>query len=249
MANVNTQWDRFVFATDLHGDKLHQPTVTRLLRFMDDYKPSILIFGGDLMDLRPLRKGAGPEERRESMASDVGAGLKFLGDFFNREAKKKFFHHGNHDARLTDLALASEGPLSDHAANGVADLRERFKRFGVKDLPYHKRDGVLEIGELRTLHGFYHGVNADRQHASTYQCCLFGHVHRVSEQPVAGLKRRVARAAGCLCELDMDYNSRQPNSLAQAHGWIYGAINSRTGIYFCQQAEAVGDQWNIDILK
>lgn len=249
MATPAQKWTKFVFATDLHGDKLHLPTVTRLLKFLDDYKPGILIFGGDLMDLRPLRRGAGTEDKRESMREDVEAGLKFLDSFFNRPADQKWFHHGNHDKRLVDIALESSGPISDHAANGVNDLRDRFKRMNVKDLPYHKRNGILKIGHLQTLHGYFHGVNAARQHAATYGCCLFGHTHTIDEIPIPGVERRVARGAGCLCELDMEYNATMPSTLRHAHGWIYGSINMRTGVYFCQQAEEVNGQWNIDALK
>lgn len=58
-----------------------------------------------------------------------------------------------------------------------------------------------------------------------------------------GLERRVARAVGCLCALEMDYNSRQPNTLRQAHGWAYGVINRKTGAYHVWQAEEIEGKW------
>jgi predicted molibdopterin-dependent oxidoreductase YjgC len=54
---------------------------------------------------------------------------------------------------------------------------------------------------------------------------------------------RVARACGCLCSLDMDYNSRSPNSLKQAHGWAYGILCQQTGDYFVWQAESINNKW------
>ncbi len=249
MASIGGQWAEFVFATDLHGDKLHQPTVDRLLKFLDEYKPKIVIFGGDLMDLRPLRKGASQEEKDESTRNDIDAGMQFFEDYFHRPALQKYCHDGNHDKRLPDLAAASDGVRSDYAAEKLETLNKAAKRLGVGRLPYHKSKGVLEIGELRTLHGYYHGNRAAQQHATTYQCCLFGHCHTIDEIPVAGMKRRVARGVGCLCQTDMEYNSTHPNTLRHANGWAYGAVNLKTGLYFAAQAEEVGGIWNLDVIS
>lgn len=249
MANCPAPWSDFVFASDLHGDKQDPKVVKRLFRQMDETNPKILIFGGDLFDLRPLRKGASPEERRESAIKDIEDGLQFFEGFFNRPARMKYAHDGNHDKRLEDLALSKDGVLSDYAVQQLERLNSLAKKLGVTRLPYHKRKGILEIGELRTLHGYYSGVRAAQQHATTYQCCLFGHTHTIDTIPVAGMERRVARGVGCLCFTDMDYNATQPNSMRHANGWAYGAINLKSGLYFASQAEEVDGTWSIDVVR
>ena len=61
---------RFIFASDLHGDKQDKNAVQALLAATESFKPHHRIFGGDLVDARPLRRGAGAEERAESMVED-----------------------------------------------------------------------------------------------------------------------------------------------------------------------------------
>jgi hypothetical protein len=68
-------------------------------------------------------------------------------------------------------------------------------------------------------------------------------VHYIDEHPVPGLDRRVGRASGCLCSLDMEYTARKPNTLRQAHGWPYGVINEKTGDFKVFQAEMIGDKF------
>ena len=242
-------WKRFVFASDLHGDKQHAPTAARFLKFVKDYEPHYIIFGGDLFDLRPLRRGASADERAESMQADVGAGLKFMGQLFDRKAEKKFLTWGNHDDRLFQGAEDStNGITADLCSKGVKDITERTKRLGIKTVPYHKRDGIIRIGHAKFLHGFFCGVFAARQHAAVYGSCFFGHTHVIDESPAPGLDRRVARGVGCLCETDMAYNARNPNTLRQAQGWAFGAIHDRTGDFFSRQAEQINGVWTEDVL-
>ena len=94
---------RFIFATDLHGDQQDKAAVKALFKATESFKPHLRIFGGDLIDARPLRKGAGPEERAESMADDWRAGLKFISEW-----KPTHLLMGNHDQRLWDLAEADK---------------------------------------------------------------------------------------------------------------------------------------------
>lgn len=231
-------WKRFIVCSDLHGDKQDPDAVDVFFQFTKQWRPHIRIFAGDLWDFRPLRKKANDEERRESMAADKDAGLRFL----------KRFHpdaliRGNHDERMWELAEMDCGVLSDYARESIEGIDKLLKRMKCRMLPYHKRLGVFRLGHLKILHGFASGIYASRQHALVYGSCLFGHTHAVDEHAIAGLDRRVSRNIGCICRLDMDYNSRQMNTLKQAHGFAYGVTNTRTGDYFVWQAEEIGGQW------
>ena len=62
---------RFQAGFDIHGD-MQDPAVNEVFfKFAEIWKPKIRICGGDLFDLRPLRKGASEDERRESIRDDV----------------------------------------------------------------------------------------------------------------------------------------------------------------------------------
>lgn len=243
-------WDRFLFCSDLHGDHADHAAVRRLLAFKQEFKPKHVIFGGDLWDFRPLRKGASSEERAESMASDFNAGMGFLKAYFpkGQASEKRYFLRGNHCERLWELAERGDGLIADHAIQGIQQIDQSLTDLHIQMLPYHKRHGILQLGHAKFLHGFHAGIHAARQSALVYGACLMGHVHTVSSYSIPGLESRTARAVGCLCSLDLDYMARTPSSLAQRHGWAYGVINSKTGDYFSHQAECINGEWNIDLI-
>ena len=148
--------------------------------------------------------------------------------------------------RLWDLAAADKGVESDYAYQGVNDIVTTCEKLKCKLYPYHKRDGIIRVGShLKILHGFHSGVYAARQTALVYGSVLFGHIHVVDEHSIPGLDRRVARCCGCLCELDMDYASRTPSTLRQAHGFAYGVVHKKTGLYHVWTAESIDGQWLI----
>lgn len=231
-------WERFIGAFDVHGDKQDPRAVEPFFKFCDIWKPHTRFFGGDAWDFRPLRGKANDDEKRESMRVDFEAGLEFIKRF-----KPNYFIRGNHDERLWELAESGDGVRTDYARIGTAQIEKELKEMNCRMLPYHKSKGVLRLGHLKILHGFFCGVYAARQHALVYGSCLFGHVHDITEHSIPRLERSVARACGCLCELDMPYAARTPNTLRQAHGWPYGVINTKTGHYHVFQAEKVAGKF------
>jgi hypothetical protein len=224
---------RFIFASDIHGDMADPAALNALFAFCRDFKPHYRVCGGDVWDFRALRGKASEEEKRDSLKEDFEAGCRFLDAFAPTHTVL-----GNHDQRLWDAAARRNGPLADYAADLVDRVEDRAGRRGVL-LPYHKRQGVLRLGHLKFLHGFYAGVHAARQHALAYGSCVFGHVHAVDVASVPGIDRRVARSVGCLCTLDFEYDSRSPGSLRHCQGWAYGVIDEKTGNYEVFIAEGI----------
>lgn len=232
-------WQRFIFASDLHGDAQDAGAVNALFRFMRDFKPRIRICGGDVWDFRALRSKANEEEKRESIRADFDAGLNWLTEF----APTHDLLLGNHDQRLWDKAELRNGPLADYSRELVDRVNGLLGRFRVGFRAYHKRIGVLRLGHLKLLHGFFAGVTAARQHALAYGSCLFGHIHSIDEASIPGMDRRVARACGCLCQLDMDYNRTSVNTLRYANGWAYGVVDDSSGNYVVWQSECVDGKY------
>jgi len=237
------KFKRFIVCADLHGDMQDKKAVSAFLRFNKTWDAQIRVFGGDLFDFRAIRKGASKEEQSESMDRDLDAGEKFLGDF-----KPTHFLRGNHDERLWDLARDGKGLFGDHAKAGVREIEDIVKDLGCKMYPYNKRTGIVRIGHLQIIHGFATGVGAARKHAHAFGSCLFGHTHSIDEHAAEGIERRVARNIGCLCRLDMDYNRHHIAALRHAHGWAYGVVNERTGLYHVLQAERVAGKFVLPII-
>lgn len=229
---------RFIFASDLHGDQQNHAVVKSLFDFTAEFKPHIKIFGGDLFDLRAIRRGASAEEQAESMMVDWQDGCQFLRDW-----KPKFVLEGNHDQRLYNLAESSNGIKADYASRGLDELKKLYRKLNIHHFRYHKREGVLKIGNVRFLHGYHHGINACRQHALVYGSCIFGHIHAADSVSIPGLERRIAMSAGALCNLDMPYNLAHTSTLRHSNGFIYGTINSKTGQWQAFHAISSGEKF------
>ncbi len=234
---------KWVFATDVHGN-LQDPEANKaFFKFMADWKPHHRIMGGDLFDFAALRKKADADEKRLSIRLDRDMGMEWLKKF-----KPTAFLDGNHDFRIYQLAEANNGPMSDFAVDCIHSFEKDLKKLGCKvHLPYHKRQGIYELGKLKMAHGFCHGVNASRRMAAAYGAILFGHGHGIQHHSVEALENRMGRMVGCLCQLDLPYNYATMATLVHRHGWAYGLINEETGLYYCFQAECIDGTYVLPI--
>lgn len=233
-----SRFKKFIIAFDNHGDLIDSESSRIFFSFMKDWNPDIRIHGGDCFDFRPLRRKADDEERRESLRADWDAGTEFLERF-----QPQHLLLGNHDARLYDL-VEKGGPAADYAYELCHRLETTATKMGCKVYPYHKRLGVLRIGRLKVVHGFYAGMYACKQHALVYGSVLHGHTHTAEEFSIPGLDRRVGRACGALCDLTkLEYSNRTPSSLRHTNGFPYGLLDTKTGEYHVVQAEKIGGHW------
>jgi predicted phosphodiesterase len=229
---------RFVIAGDTHGDMLDVECAAQFFAFLKDWKPEVRIHSGDLFDFRNLRKGASDDEKAASLIDDWDAGSDFARRFFEG-GKENHLLRGNHDERLWDFTRSATGLLRDYAADGVKRAEGLMRKCGAKMLPYDSRLGVLDVGHLRVIHGYKSGIGAAAAHARTYRNCFYGHTHDMSVAPVENLDGPAeARGIGCLCKIDMDYNSRQTNKLRHQQGWVYGLLLA-DGTYQAFQAKRI----------
>lgn len=233
---VGMEYERISICADTHGDKRNPHAVSLFKKFCDDFKPSIRLHLGDYLDAEALRNGASEHERRVGLKDDAAEALRFLEWY-----RPTHLLDGNHDDRLPLYAKYSPGPLADYVMEILGRISDICAKFKTERRPYDKRRGTLKIGKLRALHGFFAGINAPQMHARAFGSCVFGHTHRFSAVSVPGAHsggRAVARGVGCLCNLDLDYNSRQVDTLSQCQGWVYGVMDKR-GRYWLHNAEIV----------
>ncbi len=229
---------RFIIAGDSHGDMLDPNCAKAISSFMADWKPEVRIHSGDLFDFRNLRRGASDDEKTSSLSDDWEAGSDFARQFFDG-GKENHLLRGNHDERLWELTRSENGLLRDYAIDGVKRVDFLMRKCRSKMLPYDSRLGVLDIGHLRVIHGFRCGAGAATAHARIYRNCFYGHTHDMSVSPVENLNGPAeARGIGCLCKIDMHYNSRQTNKLRHQQGWVYGLLFS-DGTYQAFQAKGI----------
>ena len=235
---------KFVFASDLHGDQQDHETVGKLYKFLDIWQPDKVIFGGDLFDFRNIRQNAGAGEKSASMAADVEAGLEFLKRF-----RPNVFLLGNHDKRLWDVAeYDKHGIVQDYAKQGVKDIEARCRALRCKVIKYKADKGFFDLGKLRFLHGFASGVFATKKHAEIYSpeggCVLHGHTHAISHHIIPRINGGQGRAVGCLANLDMAYNVAQPARMMHKHGWAYGWTDGKDFEVF-QAKQNQNGKWQV----
>jgi hypothetical protein len=232
---------KFIFATDLHGDRQNLSAVKVLRDFTKDFKPDVRVFGGDLFDLRPLRRGVSAEEQCESMQDDWNAGMEFIHSW-----KPTHFLMGNHDDRLFELAESStDGIKADYARKLCGEFTNQLRKLHCEWKPYHKRHGVFSFGRLNMLHGFHHGVYAAKQHATIYGSCLFGHIHAFDSHTFGTYnQRQTAHSSGGLLNVDQEYNKRHTTTLRHENGFLYGLLHEN-GSYTVQEARQINGAWHL----
>ena len=235
---------RFIVCSDIHGDMQDPVAVKALLAFTRDFNPEIRVINGDLYDLRALRKGASQEEAYGSLQEDWAAGNKFANEFYNG-GKENHFLRGNHDERIYHMAKNTSGVVRDYAEDGIQSLEANVKRWKAKMLPYDSAHGILRLGKLKILHGYFTGAGAAQAHARVYGGgVLFGHTHSIEVNAVPSLEPAEARGIGCLCIRDMDYVSAKTGKLRWAQGWAYGFL-FEDGTYQLFQARKINNEFYV----
>ena len=235
---------RFVVAADPHGDEIDTETERALFAFIADFKPQVRIHAGDNWDFRNLRRGASDDEKAHSLQDDWDMGAEFMRRFFDGGTENHFLR-GNHDERLWMFAESASGLLRDYATDGIKRVEALVKRSRAKMLPYDSRLGVLNVGELRVIHGYAAGIGAARKHAIVYGNCLFGHTHNADvagSENCAGVAE--ARGIGACCKLDMPYNAHQTAKLRHQNAFCYGLLFD-DGTYQLNQAKKIGGRFYV----
>ena len=221
---MTTKGERFVVAADSHGDQVDEETANALFAFCKDYKPTIRVHAGDAWDFRNLRKGASDDEKAASLVDDWDAGVDFLRRFFEG-GRTNHFLRGNHDERMWHFAHNASGLLRDYASDGIKRIERVVAQSKAVMLPYDSRHGVLRLGHLKVIHGFFAGMGAARRHSIAYGNCIFGHTHATDSAPVEHIDGPAeARGIGCCCRIDMAYNQHSVNKLRHDNAWCYGVL-------------------------
>ena len=237
------KYQKLMAGVDLHGDMQDRAVTKKFFQFSEAFRPDIKIMGGDLFDFRGLRKKADKAEQAESLSDDVACGIEFLSKWMDGKGTKVWLR-GNHCQRLWDVAESeSDGLKRDAAIKGVEELDDLCKTLGIKTYPYSKRLGIHREGRLCFLHGYAAGVYALRKTLQSYgENVIMGHTHTIQSVSVEGLVPKQGWVAGCLCQLDYEYNRSMLGTLNHENGWVYGLIFD-DGSFAVYQARQIAGKW------
>jgi len=222
---------KFWVGFDRHAPEF-DPTIDKIVaEFLADFKPQIRVAGGDWMTCDQVSsfENESPTHLAEEFA--------MTRDILERWGVTHFLE-GNHEQRLS-----RPGTKLDQRLRGMCDVQThlKLKESGIKFLPYHPRDGVLRIGELKILHGFYANEYVAAKTAKTYGTCVFGHAHRFQTfWPKEAFNNNCGFSIGMLGRIEQTYmESRPPAGWVQ--GFAFGYIH-RNGWFDLYTAKIVGDR-------
>lgn len=243
------KWRKFVFVSDSHGDIINWEAACECVKFIKQFKPDDIVFGGDGLDIRSLRGKAHAQERNESLETDVEAFKKFMRMLFSSKGADKYYLWGNHEDRL-NAAMETSGDaiVRDYAEGLINEIETFLYSLGVKKiLPFDADEGVLELGPIRFIHGYVHNINATRQQAAHFSkeggAVLMGDSHRLEQINVPKYNGCVGFACGCLQDKTLaKYAKRRLGRSAWANGWAYGYYNNDGG-WKVWLAHRVGGEW------
>jgi len=235
------KWIRFVYLPDVHGDNVNRDAWSVVMQFIEDFQPTRRVMGGDVMDLRPIRKGASAEERAESMEPDFDISMSLLRDVMPTD-----WCLGNHDDRLWDLARNDVGPLGDLGRYMVKRIETWCKSENIELYPYHIAKRCSLGSKLFATHGYFHGMHTAHKTAQTYPgCTLVGHRHSVDYYKAPSLDHREAYLCGCLCKTFQEYNKKRAATFQHVNGFAWGEYRESDGMFDVSIAQERFGEWRI----
>jgi len=175
------------------------------LKFAADFKPDVLVDGGDHIDLNYISSFD-----KDKLLHLEGKRLKLDFDALRGElallrtmTKRMLFLEGNHEERLK-RAIEKQPILQ-----GMAELETNidFKGMGIEYYPLDKQP--VKIGKLHFLHGVYTNEYHAKKHIVEYGGnVVYGHLHKFQSY-YKGIPLRDdeigGNAIGCLCDKNPDW--------------------------------------------
>ena len=235
------RWKRFVYLPDPHGHHVHRPSWEVVKQFVQDYLPDRVIYGGDVFDLSPIRRGASAEEKAQSMQPDFDAGMQLFYDVPPTD-----FVQGNHDYRAWNVAKNDPGPIGDFCRHLVQQIEAWAKAENVALYPYRANVFCPVGSRLKAMHGNIAQMHSAYSMAQMYGCVLFGHIHRQEYARARALDVREAWSCGCLSEIYQPYNETGTAVLRHAHGFAFGEYDTQSDLYAVYMASEMEDgRWLI----
>jgi predicted phosphodiesterase len=186
-------------------------------KFMADYQPDVLIYLGDVLDLRYLSKF--DKDNRLILGNKLRKEYNAIMSLMDKHIKlskadKIYFIEGNHEFRVRKFLESYPAGVGFIEIPIAMKLEER----GIK---WVEMNDWVRLGKLFFTHGVYYNVYHARKHVDTYQRnMIYGHTHAIQVHsgfhPFDKKLPHVAKSIGCLCDLNPDYMKNRPNQWVNA---------------------------------
>lgn len=227
MASKTKGWVKYLAVSCTHGAEADPRALDAMLRLREAWQPQLVLHLGDAIDARCLRAGARKDSDSTDHAADLSDDL-MQGLAFLKELKPNVFLLGNHEARLTELALSPNAVLSYAAGNVMGRITDEMAKMKCQVIPYvgvHPK-GIFLLGDTGFTHGSVFNISAARDVAEmSGRSIVMGHTHRVAMESARTHAKAIGYNIGCGIKLDIGYSSNRRQTLGWRHAAAYGHFN------------------------
>ncbi len=173
---VPKRFSRIAFLSDIHLPFESKLAVRIALDFLADYKPDVILLGGDVYDFLEISDYDKSPSRITTLQDEFDEG-RYLIKAIDQLAPEVHFLIGNHEDRLTRLISRNPGLFKLRSLD-IAKAAELPEHWHI-----HPSQTHFKLGKLTALHGDIKGVKSAVHPARTLfqklkRSCVFGHFHR-----------------------------------------------------------------------
>lgn len=195
-----------------------------VLQFVKNFKPNVLLIGGDYLNLRYFSKWA--EMKPNDLAGNLfDEDITFANEILDRLDKscnkkdmRKIFLIGNHEEWI--WKFLEKYPF----LNKVLDLIKELK---LKERGYEivAPNQYAKVGKIYFIHGIYTNLGHAKKHLQVYgKNIRYGHLHTYqifSKVSPIDFHRRLGISIPCLCDMNPHYMRNRPNKWIQGFHYAY----------------------------
>lgn len=196
------------------------------MKFTQDFKPDVFIFGGDILDCGPIshhNKAAGKRKTEgfRLMKDAETCKREYIDPIKKLAIPDIRYIVGNHEDWLEDLIDDTPELEGAFSISSLLGLDHK-----IKVLP---QGSLTKVGKITFAHGdqIKGGEHTAKAAVVNYdeQNIVFGHYHTYQQytktSPVENKLPRTGTIVPCLCAKDPAYNEGKPNRWAQGFYYAY----------------------------
>jgi hypothetical protein len=223
-----------VLLPDIHYPHVDWPTWWAAMEFMEDYKPDVVIYQGDSLEMdcistwntkKPLLNEG---KRLHKDYADFDADILSMVEMSNPNAEMVFII-GNHEQRV-NWYLQKHPELQGLIEPEIClNLEKR----GYTVVPFN---GVYKLGKLSIIHGYYWNIYHAAKTVNVFERSVaYAHVHNPQSysklNPVDADRNHMAWAMPCMCTVKPSYQQNAPNRWVSGFGVVETLPNRYFNVY------------------
>ena len=202
-----------VYMSDLHIPYQDKKAVELVIKFIEDFKPEILILGGDMVDFMGLSRFSRDPKRALTTQDDIDTVSALLVKLRNILPDSEIVYlEGNHEYRMTNYKWTKCPELSYIKALTLPKLLN-LSELNIQFIPYTKFYNYKKIyfvhGDVISKHS---GQTAKQMLDKWGVNIICGHSHRTGKHNRTTLDgNKGAWESGCLCDCSPEYIKGRAN--------------------------------------